>query len=83
MYNIRSIGISILSFTGFCKNDKDHDLHMLVVTYEVDPDTAKSRRIGEGKMPIYPRTDTFVDIDADYGEPIYQISGNNHPDSSI
>lgn len=60
---------------GFCKNDKDHDLHMLMVTYEVDPDTAKSRRIGEGKMPIYPRTDTYVDIDADYGEPIYQITG--------
>ena len=46
-----------------------------MVTYDVDPDTAKTRRIGEGKMPIYPRSDTFVDIDADYGEPIYQITG--------
>ena len=47
----------ILNVAGFCKNDKNHDVYLLVEAFSLpDNDEDMGKKVGEGKVAIYPRT---------------------------
>jgi hypothetical protein len=45
-----------ICFSGFCRNDADHDVYLLVEAFEVDDISRAERRVGECKYAIFPRT---------------------------
>ena len=47
----------VLNVAGFCKNDKNHDVYLLVEAFSLpDNDEDMGKKVGEGKVAIYPRT---------------------------
>ena len=63
-------------FLGFCKNDKNHEVYLLVEAFSSPESTsAKSRKVGEGKVAIYPRpTAPKLHRHADPGEDYYNYT---------
>ena len=61
---------------GFCKNDKNHEVYLLVEAFSSPESTsAKSRKVGEGKVAIYPRpTAPKLHRHADPGEDYYNYT---------
>ncbi|KAK3091446.1 hypothetical protein FSP39_019909 [Pinctada imbricata] len=41
--------------TGFCKNDKNHDVYLLVEAFSLPDNGEMGKKVGEGKFAIYPR----------------------------
>lgn len=48
--------IQIILISGFCRNDKNHEVYLLVEAFtNSDSTTSRAKKVGEGKFPIYPR----------------------------
>lgn len=64
-----------LSTSGFCKNDKMHDVYLLVEAYVQPKNGGKSRKVGEGKFAIYPRPNApRIKANVDPGEDFYRYT---------
>ncbi|XP_069124504.1 coiled-coil domain-containing protein 33-like isoform X4 [Argopecten irradians] len=60
---------------GFCKNDKMHDVYLLVEAYVQPKNGGKSRKVGEGKFAIYPRPNApRIKANVDPGENFYHFT---------
>ncbi|XP_060074868.1 coiled-coil domain-containing protein 33-like [Ylistrum balloti] len=60
---------------GFCKNDKMHDVYLLVEAFVQPKNGGKSRKVGEGKFAIYPRPNApRIKADVDPGEDFYRFT---------
>ncbi|XP_045214999.2 coiled-coil domain-containing protein 33-like isoform X2 [Mercenaria mercenaria] len=62
---------------GFFKNDKNHDVYLLVEAYtSSDSPSGKGRKVGEGKFAIYPRPNApRMKLYAEPGEDYYNYTG--------
>ncbi|KAK7113750.1 coiled-coil domain-containing protein 33-like [Littorina saxatilis] len=62
---------------GFCKNDKNHDVYLLVEAFSLPPNSEGSgKKVGEGKVAIYPRTNApRPNHSASPGQDIYRYDG--------
>ncbi|XP_060578931.1 coiled-coil domain-containing protein 33-like isoform X2 [Ruditapes philippinarum] len=62
---------------GFYKNDKNHDVYVLVEAYtSADSPSGKGRKVGEGKFAIYPRPNApRMKLYAEPGEDYYNYTG--------
>ena len=62
---------------GFYKNDKNHDVYLLVEAYtSADSPSGKGRKVGEGKFAIYPRPNApRMKLYAEPGEDYYNYTG--------
>ena len=46
----------IFLYSGFCKNEKNHEVYLLVEAFTAgDSTSSKLKKVGEGKFAIYPR----------------------------
>ncbi|XP_033747042.1 coiled-coil domain-containing protein 33-like isoform X2 [Pecten maximus] len=60
---------------GFCKNDKMHDVYLLVEAYVQPKNGGKSRKVGEGKFAIYPRPNApRIKANVDPGEDFFHFT---------
>ncbi|OWF56529.1 Coiled-coil domain-containing protein 33 [Mizuhopecten yessoensis] len=60
---------------GFCKNDKMHDVHLLVEAFVQPKNGGKSRKVGEGKFAIYPRPNApRIKANVDPGDDFYHFT---------
>lgn len=49
----------VIHVAGFCKNDKNYDVFMLIEAFSLpDNDEEMGHKVGEGKVAIYPRTNS-------------------------
>ncbi|KAK7506446.1 hypothetical protein BaRGS_00002558 [Batillaria attramentaria] len=62
--------------SGFCKNDKNHDVYLLVEAFSLpDNDEDMGKKMGEGKVAIYPRTNApRANHAASPGEDMYRYT---------
>lgn len=62
----------IIVFVGFCKNDKNYDVYLLVEVFSLFSDGGMGRKVGEGKFVIYFRFNVFrIKVDVESGEDFY------------
>ena len=63
-------------FSGFCKNDKNHDVHLVVEAFvAANTSAGRGRKVGEGKFAIYPRTNApRMNLYAEPGEDYYHFT---------
>lgn len=62
-------------FVGFCKNDKNHDVYLLVEAFSLPSDGGMGRKVGEGKFAIYPRPNApRIKADVEPGEDFYNYT---------
>uniref|UniRef100_F6YC34 C2 domain-containing protein n=1 Tax=Ciona intestinalis TaxID=7719 RepID=F6YC34_CIOIN len=60
--------------TGFCKNDKNYDVHLLIEAYALSG--KRKERVGEALFAIYPRTEMpRANLHVKKGEDFYRYSG--------
>nr|XP_022315826.1 coiled-coil domain-containing protein 33-like isoform X2 [Crassostrea virginica] len=60
---------------GFCKNDKNHDVYLLVEAFSLPSDGGMGRKVGEGKFAIYPRPNApRIKADVEEGEDFYNYT---------
>nr|XP_011448979.2 coiled-coil domain-containing protein 33 isoform X3 [Crassostrea gigas] len=60
---------------GFCKNDKNHDVYLLVEAFSLPSDGGMGRKVGEGKFAIYPRPNApRIKADVEPGEDFYNYT---------
>ncbi|XP_076800040.1 coiled-coil domain-containing protein 33-like [Clavelina lepadiformis] len=58
---------------GFCKNDKNYDVYLLIEAYQ---DTQPTKRVGEALFAIYPRTESpRAKLNVKKGEDYYKYAG--------
>lgn len=67
----------VFTFTGYCKNDKNHDVRLKVEALRMtDSDEKDGIKSGEGFFAIYPRTNApRINLYADQEEELFQYSG--------
>ncbi|XP_071130011.1 coiled-coil domain-containing protein 33-like isoform X3 [Mytilus edulis] len=60
---------------GFCMNDKNHDVHLLVEAFTRPKIGAKGRKVGEGKFAIYPRPNApRIKVNVEPGDDFYNYT---------
>lgn len=60
---------------GFCMNDKNHDVYLLVEAFTRPKLGAKGRKVGEGKFAIYPRPNApRIKVDVEPGDNFYNYT---------
>ncbi|XP_041364165.1 coiled-coil domain-containing protein 33-like, partial [Gigantopelta aegis] len=61
---------------GFCKNDKNHDVYLLLEVYSLpDNDHDMGKKVGEGKFAIYPRTNApRINLRVEPGDDMYRYT---------
>ena len=65
----------ILFHVGFCKNDKNHDVYLLVEAFTLPNNGGMGRKVGEGKFAIYPRPNApKIKANVARGEDFYHYS---------
>lgn len=69
--------IPVLLLSGFFKNDKSHDVYLLVEAFtSADSPSGNGRKVGEGKFAIYPRPNApRMKLYAEPGEDYYHYTG--------
>ncbi|XP_019616731.1 PREDICTED: coiled-coil domain-containing protein 33-like [Branchiostoma belcheri] len=62
---------------GFCKNDEQHDVFLLLEAFSLPADSsAAGHKVGEAKFAIYPRTNApRINLKAKHHEDLYNYSG--------
>ena len=65
-----------VNFLGFCKNDVNHDVYLLVEAFDCPKDLSQTgKKAGEAKFAIYPRSNApRVNVHAKPGENLYKAS---------
>ncbi|XP_056019643.1 coiled-coil domain-containing protein 33-like isoform X2 [Ostrea edulis] len=60
---------------GFCKNDKNHDLYLLVEAFNLPSNGGMGKKVGEGKFAIYPRSNApRIKANVEPGEDFYNFT---------
>ncbi|XP_061192460.1 coiled-coil domain-containing protein 33-like isoform X1 [Saccostrea echinata] len=60
---------------GFCKNDKNHDLYLLVEAFNLPNNGGMGKKVGEGKFAIYPRPNApKIKANVEPGEDFYNYT---------
>ncbi|XP_071107779.1 coiled-coil domain-containing protein 33-like isoform X1 [Haliotis cracherodii] len=61
---------------GFCKNDKNHDVYLLIEAFSLpEKDNDMGKKVGEGKFAIYPRTNApRINLNVKTGQDMYNYT---------
>ncbi|KAL5018838.1 hypothetical protein ScPMuIL_004560 [Solemya velum] len=70
---------------GFCKNDKNHDVYMLVEAYTLPQNRdGMGRKVGEGKCAIYPRPNApRIKVNVEPGEDYFHHKDDSSCQSTV